>query len=116
MHEHHKTGEHTQAHAHPGAKAYVGIAVVLTVITAIEVAVFYVPAMKPMLVPTLLVLSALKFALVAMFYMHLKFDHRLFSSMFVLGFILAVSIFSVALATVGGKLTVFPKISYRDLF
>ena len=56
---------------------------ILTVITAIEVAVFYVPALKPMLVPILLVLSAVKFALVAMFYMHLKFDHKLFSWLFV---------------------------------
>ena len=70
-------------HAHPGAKEYLGIAVVLTVITAVEVAVFYIPAMHPALVPTLLVLSAVKFALVAMFYMHLKFDHRLFSWLFV---------------------------------
>lgn len=71
-------------HSHPGAKEYLGIAVVLTVITAIEVAIFYMPAMKPMLVPSLLILSALKFSLVAMFYMHLKFDHRLFSWLFVI--------------------------------
>ena len=77
---------------HPGGKEYLGIAVVLTVITAIEVAVFYVPAMKPMLVPTLLVLSALKFALVAMFYMHLKFDHRLFSWLFVVPMIVAAGV------------------------
>ena len=31
--------------------------------------------MKPVLVPTLLTLSAVKFAMVAMWYMHLKFDH-----------------------------------------
>jgi len=36
----------------------------------------------------LLVLSALKFTLVAMFYMHLKFDHRLFSWLFVVPMIL----------------------------
>jgi cytochrome c oxidase subunit IV len=70
-------------HAHPGAKEYLGIAVVLTVITAVEVAVFYIPAMKPILAPTLLTLSAVKFAMVAMWYMHLKFDHRLFSWLFV---------------------------------
>ena len=73
-----------QEHAHPGAKEYLAIAVVLTVITAIEVAIFYIPQMKPVLVPSLLTLSALKFTLVAMFYMHLKFDHRLFSWLFVI--------------------------------
>ena len=76
-------------HGHPGARAYLGIAVVLTVITAVEVAVFYIPSMKPVLVPTLLSLSALKFALVAMFYMHLKFDHRIFSWLFVVPMVLA---------------------------
>src|SRR6059036_2763966 len=77
------TAPRLKENPHPGAKEYLAIAVLLTVITAVEVAVFYLPAMKPMLVPTLLVLSALKFALVAMFYMHLKFDHRLFSWFFV---------------------------------
>ena len=69
-------------HEHPGAKEYLGIAAVLIVLTAIEVAVFYIPSMKPIMVPTLLSLSTIKFALVAMFYMHLKFDHRLFSWLF----------------------------------
>jgi cytochrome c oxidase subunit IV len=76
-------------HAHPGAKEYLAIATVLVVITAVEVAVFYIPSMKPVLVPVLLTLSAVKFALVAMFYMHLKFDHRLFSWLFVLPMLLA---------------------------
>ena len=73
----------TGEHAHPGAKEYLAIATILTVLTAIEVAVFYIPAMHPMLVPTLLTLSAVKFALVAMFYMHLKQDHQLFTGVFV---------------------------------
>jgi len=86
----HPPGPHE--HSHPGAKEYLAIAVVLTVITAIEVAVFYIPQMKPVLVPTLLTLSALKFALVAMFYMHLKFDHRLFSWLFVVPMALAAAV------------------------
>ena len=76
-------------HPHPGAKEYLAIAVVLTVITAVEVAIFYVPQLKAVLVPTLLTLSALKFGLVAMFYMHLKFDHKLFSWLFVVPMALA---------------------------
>jgi len=81
-HDPHST-DHPTEHGHPGAKEYLGIAVVLTVITAIEVAVFYIPSLKPILVPTLLILSVVKFAIVAMWYMHLKFDHRLFSWLFV---------------------------------
>ena|SRR5438105_8045639 len=83
---------HPTEHAHPGAREYLGIATVLTVLTAVEVAVFYIPAMKPMLVPTLLTLSTVKFALVAMFYMHLKFDSRLFSWLFVVPMIVIATI------------------------
>ena len=83
---------HSEQHPHPGAKEYLGIAIILTVITAIEVAVFYIPSMKSALVPTLLVLSAVKFALVAMFYMHLKFDHRLFSWLFVVPMLVMATI------------------------
>ena len=80
------------AHAHPGAGTYVVIGVILTVITAIEVAIYYIPAMHPVLAPVLLSLSLLKFVLVVMFYMHLKFDSRLFSTVFVAPLILAVSV------------------------
>ena len=58
-------------------------------ITAVEVAIFYIPALRPVLVPTLLVLSASKFALVVMFFMHLKFDNPIFSYVFVAPLILA---------------------------
>ena len=77
-------------HDHPSWKSYVMIGTVLTVITAAEVAVFYIPALRPVLVPLLLVLSTVKFALVVMFYMHLKFDSPIFSGVFVFPLILAV--------------------------
>ena len=99
-----RNDEHPAAHgehAHPGAKEYLGIAVILTVITAVEVAVFYVPAMHPALVPTLLVLSAVKFALVAMFYMHLKFDSRLFSWLFVVPMLVMATIVIMLLRLFG---------------
>ncbi len=88
----HSTGPHTGEHAHPGPLRYVQIAVILSVITAVEVAVYYVPAMAGALVPTLLVLSALKFSLVVMWYMHLRFDNRIFSAIFVGGLLLAGSV------------------------
>jgi len=85
-------------HAHPGAREYIGIAIVLTVITAIEVAVFYIPSLKSMIVPILLTLSAVKFGMVAMWYMHLKFDARLFSWLFVLPMLLAMAVILALLA------------------
>ena len=83
---------HGDGHAggHGGWKFYTLVGVILTIITAVEVAIFYVPALSRILVPTLLILSAAKFAIVVMFYMHLKFDHNLFSVMFLAGLILAV--------------------------
>ncbi len=68
--------------AHPTAGTYVRVAAILTVLTVIEVGVFYVPAFRPFLAPILLVLSAVKFAIVVMFYMHLKMDSRFFTLMF----------------------------------
>ena len=91
-------GHDPHTHAHPTAKKYLGIAIILTIITVIEVAVFYVPSMHQFLPPVLLTLSALKFALVAMFYMHLKFDHRLYSWVFVVPMLFATAIILALLA------------------
>jgi cytochrome c oxidase subunit 4 len=74
-------------HASPGF--YWVIGAILTVITAVEVAIFYIDAMAPVLVPVLLVLSAAKFAIVVMFFMHLKFDSKIFSGVFLAGLALA---------------------------
>jgi cytochrome c oxidase subunit 4 len=89
---------------HPGPKEYVGIAVILTVLTAVEVAVFYVPSLRFALVPILLVLSGVKFALVAMFYMHLKFDHRLFSWLFYVPMLIAIVVIIALMALFGSDL------------
>ena len=69
-------------HGHPTAVTYIRIAIILTVITVVEVGVFSVPAFRPVLAPVLLTLSATKFALVVMFYMHLKMDNRFFTFLF----------------------------------
>jgi len=44
-------------------------------------------------------LAVTKFALVAMWYMHLKFDSRFFSALFVGGLLAAVTVFVVVLLT-----------------
>ncbi|MFN8627867.1 MAG: cytochrome C oxidase subunit IV family protein [Candidatus Binatia bacterium] len=72
----------TETHGHPGTATYLIVAVLLTVLTALEVTVFYVRALKPVLLPLLLSLSAAKFALVVMFYMHLKSDRWPYSAVF----------------------------------
>ena len=81
---------------HPTPATYAKIASILAVITAIEFGIFYVPDYAPdlkgVIVPAFVLLSAVKFALVGMFYMHLKFDHRLFSGFFVGGLLLATTV------------------------
>jgi cytochrome c oxidase subunit 4 len=62
---------------------------ILAVLTAIEVAAFYME-LGAVEVPLLLMLSAAKFALVVMFFMHLKFDSRIFTGVFLAGLVLAV--------------------------
>ena len=99
--------EHEKAHAqaHPGAVEYVQIGVILAVVTAVEVGVYYMDALSDVLIPILIVLSAAKFSLVVLWFMHLKFDARLFSWMFVGGIALASTLFVVVLATLGSGLT-----------
>lgn len=69
-------------HAHPGYREYVTIAIILAVITLAEVLVYYQASLRSAIIPILFVLSITKFTLVAMFFMHLKFDNRLFSALF----------------------------------
>ncbi len=77
---------------HPTPGTYFRVAMALSIITAIEVGIFYLEFIKHGIIPVLVVLSATKFALVAMFYMHLKYDNRIFSWFFVGGLILAVAV------------------------
>jgi cytochrome c oxidase subunit IV len=86
--EHGSAGHGDGAHASPAF--YWAIGGILTVVTAVEVAIFYIPALDPVLVPTLLLLSAGKFLLVVMFFMHLKFDSRILSGVFLSGMALAM--------------------------
>lgn len=74
---------HAAEHKHPGPGRYVQIAIILAVITGIEVLVYYQPSIRPILAPILIIMSAIKFALVVMFFMHLRYDNRLFSISFV---------------------------------
>ncbi|MEK7681750.1 MAG: cytochrome C oxidase subunit IV family protein [Chloroflexota bacterium] len=82
----------TSEHKHPGPGKYILVGAALVMLTATEVAVYYIEALRGVLVPILLVLSAAKFALVVLFYMHLKFDSRLFSGLFFGGLALAASL------------------------
>ena len=90
----HSSDAHPPTHpgeqAHPTAATYTKIAATLVILTALEVAVYYVESIRAYLVPILIVLMIIKFALVAMFYMHLKQDSKLFSGLFIFPIFIAV--------------------------
>jgi len=94
---------HGATHAGAGPRTYLVVAAFLLAITVMEVWIFYVPALARVLVPILLILSSLKFALVAMFYMHLRFDHAWFSYVFIGPLIIAIGL-AVALLWLFGHI------------
>jgi cytochrome c oxidase subunit IV len=91
----HGHGGHTHAipeDHHPGPTVYILVAVVLVVLTAMEIGVFYAPFLQAWLVPLLIILAILKFILVAGFYMHLRYDNSVFTTLFAFPLLLAVMI------------------------
>ena len=102
--DHTAMGEH---HEHPTWKQYKWVALILTVITVFEVWAYYIPAFAASraFVPSLLIMSAVKFAIVVMFYMHLKYDHKLFRALFTGPLI-------IAMATIISLLFLFAKLSF----
>jgi cytochrome c oxidase subunit 4 len=91
-------------HEHPTWKEYRWVALILTVITVLEVWGYYIPRLvhSPYFVPLLLFMSATKFVIVVMFYMHLKYDHRLFRALF-------TGPLTIAMATLIGLLFLLAK-------
>ena len=92
--------------AHTSVGTYVKVAAILTVITALEFAVLYIRALTPILVPLLLVLSAAKFALVVLFFMHLRDDSRALAAVFVGPLLVAIA-FVIALSTLTGAFLIY---------
>ena len=95
------------SHEHPTWKQYKWVALILTLITVVEVWLYYIPAFvaSRAFVPVLLTMSAVKFAIVVAFYMHLKYDHRLFRALFTGPLMIAV-ITIISLLFLFGQLAV----------
>ncbi len=91
-----------EGHHHPTPRQYVQIALLLGLLTAIEVGLFYAePFFGDLVVPALLVLAAVKFGLVVGYYMHLKYEKRFLTRLFGGGFVLALMIYAVVLVAFG---------------
>jgi cytochrome c oxidase subunit 4 len=92
----------THEHEHPGPAEYVKVATIRAVVTAIEVGFYYITGLPDAaLSASLLVMMVVKFAMVALWFMHLKFDSRLFRRLFITGIVLALAIYTIVLLTFG---------------
>jgi cytochrome c oxidase subunit 4 len=88
---------------HPSPFKYVMIAVILCVVTALEIGVSYMEGSIPdgLIVVLLMVMAVMKFAVVAAYYMHLVTDRPIFRRFFVLGIVSAVILYLIVLSTLG---------------
>lgn len=86
---------------HPTTRQYVNIGIILAVLTAVEVAVWYVDAIRDQLVAILLCLMVIKFAMVVLYFMHIRFDNPGYGRVFVTGIALAATVYGVVLIIFG---------------
>ena len=96
----------SEPHAQASVRTYVVVAVILTLVTAMEFSAIYIRELTPILVPLLVVMSAAKFALVVLFFMHLRYDARPLALIFVGSLVIALGI-ALALTTLTGQFLVF---------
>ena len=68
---------------------YIQVAMILSVVTGIEVVLVYLPLAKWFVVTTLLLLSAGKFMAVIFYFMHLRWDKVFCTILFFIGLVLA---------------------------
>jgi cytochrome c oxidase subunit 4 len=96
----HEETVHGAGHAHPSDIQYVWVAVFLAAVTGAEVAVSYINSLSnAVYIPVLMVLMVVKFSVVVLWFMHLRFDSRLFRRLFVAGLVLAVCVYLAALTS-----------------
>jgi cytochrome c oxidase subunit 4 len=86
-------------HDHPSEWEYIKVALVLAAITLAEVLIYYVESLGDLLIYILILLSLVKFSMVVLWFMHLRFDSRLFRRLFVTGMVLALFVYTIVLTT-----------------
>jgi cytochrome c oxidase subunit 4 len=94
----------SEHHAHPTPGQYWRIAALLAVLTAIEVAMFYIDReyeLGGINAVALIVLAILKFVIVVGWFMHLRFEKSTLTRFFSAGAILAIALYLVVLAAMG---------------
>ena len=83
---------------HPTPKKYVQIAIVLGILTAIEVALYYTEDIVGVFTdPILIILAVGKFIIVVGWFMHLRFENKMVNRFFTGGMILALVLFAIVM-------------------
>lgn len=87
--------------SHATPRQYVVVALVLLVVTSLEVWVSYLDDIlaSGLLIALLIVMAVVKFGLVASWYMHLRTDRLLYRRLFVLGTVGAIALYAIVLAS-----------------
>jgi cytochrome c oxidase subunit 4 len=95
----HEETVHGTGHAHPSDLEYVKVALFLAVVTGAEVAASYIDMPMALYLSALMVMMIVKFAVVVLWFMHLRFDNRIFRRMFVSGIALAAAVYAAAMVS-----------------
>ena len=83
---------------HPTPKRYVQIAIVLGILTAIEIALYYTEDIVGVFTdPILIILAVGKFIIVVGWFMHLRFENKMVIRFFAGGMILALFLFAIVM-------------------
>ena len=82
-------------HSHPGPRQYVMIGLILVALTIMEILAYYAEEKWGILnagaaAGVISLLSAAKFIIVVLWYMHLKFDSKIFTGIFIFPAMLAI--------------------------
>ena len=81
---------HAAVHHEPSKfHVYIQIAMILAVITGVEVVLVYLPIVKWFVVTALVLLSTVKFMFVIFYFMHLRWDKVFCTILFFIGLVLA---------------------------
>ncbi|MDA0270222.1 MAG: cytochrome C oxidase subunit IV family protein [Chloroflexi bacterium] len=95
--DHEASAGHGHEHPPTTIRQYIIIGVILAIITAVELWVSYA-GLGAIEIPLLLIMSAVKFGIVAALFMHLKFEHKIMTRMFLIGIVLATALLLAVIA------------------
>jgi len=97
--------DHAHHEHHPSDGLYWKVGAALGFVTLLEVGTYFVTddpyshELKWVLILGLLVLMTLKFVVIVSYFMHVKFDNKLFRNVFVAGLVLAVGVYLAVLTS-----------------